>query len=167
MALSQNNPILSSDITNLKARVNREMARRQYYGSLANYNQNFTNSANIGNSAKLTHFNETVGYINLIKATNISSDKIYDIAAAVTALGTYEARAADATVNDCSGYCTGLCISQCSTAVCKSGCGSSCSNCSNDCSAWCRNSCDLSCSNSCGGSHPCQQTCTSGCANWR
>lgn len=48
MAYTRNNPILSSDITSLKTRVNAEMARRNGSGSLASYNKAFTYSAAAG-----------------------------------------------------------------------------------------------------------------------
>jgi len=47
------------------------MSRRKFKDSLASYATNFTNSANRNELARLTHFNETVGFINLIKATGI------------------------------------------------------------------------------------------------
>ena len=152
-----------------------EMARRQYYGSLASYAGAFTQSAAAGQLARISHFNETIGNINRIRSTGISSDLIYAFAAASNSLSIYENRAPTASVNDCSGYCTGLCISQCSTGCkngCSGGCGSGCSSsctgsCTNSCAQWCGEGCDNYCATSCGGSNGCRNSCTSGCAEWR
>ena len=166
MALTQHSKIMSSDIIALKNRVKAEMARRKYYGSLASLNTNFSNSANSGDQALLTHFNETIGHINYINATGISSDLIYAISAEASQLGVYENRGITSSTNDCTYLCRGLCVSKCDTTC--SGCGSGCaSTCSGNCSGWCEDSCDNYCADSCGGSNGCKNTCTSGCANWR
>lgn len=192
MALTQGSKITASDMNALKTRVKAEMARRKYYNSLADYTGDFSAGAAsvaAGNKALKSHFNETVGYINKIKATGISSDKIYAIKAASDALAVYEARAINASVNDCSAQCTGLCISQCSntcTGGCSGGCNTTCTGgCNTTCTGGCSTGCSGSCTNGCsgcsgcgsgcknncadycgGGGNGCQNSCTSGCANW-
>lgn len=50
------------------------MGKRAYgAGPLNSYNGDFTVSANIGDPIKIEHFNETVGYIELINSTGLSA----------------------------------------------------------------------------------------------
>ncbi len=151
----------SSDITALKTRIKAEMARRKYQDSLASFATNFTDSASAGQPIKMSHFNESVGYINKIKTTGISNALLYSIRAAEQALTNYEDTDVTATVTDCtSSSCRGLCYTAC-TGGCKSGCTGGCSS---SCTGGCRGSCSScagGCSSSCGSA--CSSTCSDIC----
>lgn len=163
MALTQNNPILASDINALKNRVKNEMARRNGVGSLAGYAGSWSVSS--GTRADAKHYNETVGYIAKIKAvsglaSSVSSGNIiYAINAASTRLSSNEGYSKTANSTDCASSCTGLCYTQC-TGGCR-GC-TSCSGCSS-CTGTCVGGCTscTSCSG-CSGCSGCSDAC-SGC----
>lgn len=161
MSLQQGSAILSKDIIAFKTRVKAEMARRKYKDSLASYATDFTNPANKNNLAKLSHFNETVGFINLIKATGIQSDAIKNISAADVALANYEDTPVTSASTDCTGSsCRGLCYTTCSGG-CKSGCKNGCeSSCTGKCKGGC-SSCSGGCAGTCGAA--CSKTCADVC----
>ena len=161
MSLNKDNYILSSDIKDFKTRVKNEMARRKYNDSLAALATNFTDSAEKDEYAKTSHFTQTVGYINLIKATNISSDKIYSVASASTSLNTYASHpinwsSTDCTNSSCRGLCYGACGGGCGTAcqgACSDECHTNCVSCEIGCSSSCGVSCAPSCSDICTSAH--------------
>lgn len=172
MALTAGSLIESGDIISLKTRVKAEMARRNATGSLASFATNFTDSASIGDLAKASHYNETVGYIAKIKtvtglndAVN-AGDLIEAIDAAATRLTSNEAYSKTASSTDCASSCTGLCYNTC-TGTCRgcSSCSGSCTSCSG-CSGGCTScsGCSGGCT-SCSGCSGCSG-CTNSCASW-
>lgn len=176
MGLSVHSTITSVDILELKARVKSEMARRKYKNSLSHLNTNFSVSANVGDKAMMAHYNETVGYINLIQPTGVSNDLIRALDTASAILN--NSRAVDITVNSEScayDQCRGACYTTCSEG-CRTGCSSSCgSGCASTCTGSCTNSCDgcgSGCGNYCYGVNSncvgggCAGNCTHECATW-
>lgn len=163
MALTKDNPITSTDINNLKTRVKAEMARRNATNSLAGYAGNFSQSAGVGDLARISHFNETVGYINLIKPTGIASDKIYAIQAASDALTTHANVNKTVNSESCStATCRGLCYTAC-TGSCR-GCTSCSSTCGSDgCTRTCASGCWGGCVDVC-AAFGCGSNCTADCA---
>lgn len=175
MALTAGNPITSADINDLKTRVKAEMTRRNATNSLASYNGDFSQSAGVGDLARISHFNETVGYINLIKPTGISSDLIYAIQAASDALATHAGVSKTVNSESCSAAtCRGLCYTACSGSCrgctsCSSTCGQNgCTSCSSTCG---RDGCTRSCASGCWGgcvnacaAFGCGSNCTADCA---
>lgn len=146
MGLAQNYKILSSDILALKTRVKAEMNRRNGSTNLATgHNGNFSESASAGELARISQFNETVGYINLIKPTGITGTQnglLYALQAATLQLTSHEQRNKQANNTDCTtGACKGLCYSTC-TGGCRSGC-----------TGGCLGSCDAECEDGCTPAH--------------
>lgn len=150
MAYTAGNNITSSDITNLKNRVKNEMGRRDNAnsGPLNSFNGNFSQSAAAGETAKASHYNETIGYIAKIAAisglaSSVSAGAtIYAIQAGVDRLGTNEDRSVNHKQDnstDCSSNCTGLCYNSC-YGGCR-GCTGCSGNCGNECNQWCGGSC--------------------------
>lgn len=168
MGLGKENKVTASDINALKNRVKTEMGRRQYATptSLASYNGNFTTAATAGTKIVSSQFTQTVGYINYIKPTGVSSGKLYALSAAATALSTAEGFAVDANSASCDGgKCQGLCYTNCSSG-CRNGCSTGCtggckSGCQGSCTATCRSGCDNGCDNNCG--YDCYKTCNNNC----
>lgn len=129
MAYTAGNAMTDTDINNLKNRVKKEMARRKYSESLASYATNFSIAATDGGAIKWEHFNETVGYINLISTVMTASrgDVCKAIQAAVDRLTNAEGRPINGpqtgpngrdctSTYQCRGRCYGNCITACDGA---------------------------------------------------
>lgn len=160
MAISQGISLNSSDIISLKNDIRAEMARRQYNTSLASYDVDFTDSAASGNLVKKSHYEQTVGHLDLISAgaiTTLSGNpKIDSIASASERVTGYANEGIEDSSSSCHAACTGLCTS-CTTG-CRGSCSASCAdNCNNGCKGGCQNSCNTTCTGSCTGG------CTGGC----
>lgn len=159
MALTAGNTITSADIIALKNRVKAETNRRVHVnGFAAGYRGDFSQSAAAGQLARISHYNETVGYINLIQATGVSSDLIRALQNASNVLANCAAVSATQASESCvTATCRGLCYTGCAT-----GC-TGCQGCSG---------CGGACSNGCAGGNAacadtsCQGTCWYYCSTW-
>lgn len=161
MSLNTGETILSSDILALKTRVKNECVRRNKTNSLniSPYNTNFSISANASDLAKLAHYNETAGYINLIQNTDTTSNLINSLKNVNAKIDVVSAINLQVNAESCvSATCRGACYTNCSGG-CRSGCTSSCGS---GCSTGCTGSCATDCTGSCGGD--CRGGCTHVCA---
>lgn len=161
MALTSGNPITSADIIALKNRVKAETNRRVHVnGFAAGYRGDFSQSAATGQLARISHYNETVGYINLIQATGVSSDLIRALQNASNVLANCAAVSVTQASESCvTATCRGLCYTSCAT-----GCTGSCVNGCQGCGSGCANYCYGNNANCRDGS--CQGNCTARCAMW-
>lgn len=164
MAISQGISLSSSDIISLKNNIRAEMSRRHYNASLASYDVDFTDSAASGKLVKKSHYEQTVGHLDLISAGGITTlsgnPRIDSIASASTRVTSYANESIDASSSSCHAACTGLCTS-CTTG-CRGSCSASCAdNCNNGCKGGCQNSCNTSCTDGC--EDHCAVSCFGGC----
>lgn len=167
--------ITSDEIVAIKNRLNAEMNRRQYNGSLVSYageDYQFEALTPLITTINKSIYNKLVEPLNAVKSTfstisitelrNIERDDYLEIEAKLTL---YENNDVVSTTNDCGANCSGLCITQCSTSCtgCTGGCTGTCSgSCQNTCSGTCKggcsgcgSSCGSSCSGSCSGCRGC------------
>ena len=166
MALTKNNPATSADIIALKNRVKAEMARRKYTNSLASKATDFSQTARKDvDFIRISHFNETVGFINLIKPTGVSGSQnnpIYALQAASDALSTHAAVNINVNSESCQGAtCRGACYNVCATD-CRGGCKGSCQGCTGSCSGTCKG-CTGNCTGTCKGCTGCTGNCSGTC----
>ena len=170
MALSAGSIISASDFNSLKDRVNSEMSRRKYTGSLSGYQT--TQSATKGNQMTATQANAVINAVRAINTSGMSAAVGSGTKAAANSLSTastkltdYASRALVGTSSGCASSCSGLCqgcnntcTGSC-TGSCSGGCSGSCTSCSGctGCSS-CTGGCD-----GCDGCSGCGSGCAGGC----
>lgn len=160
MALTAGSIITASDFNALKTRVNSEMARRKYTGTLAGYNTSVTVSA--GGKITVAQGDSVVDAVRAISTSGLpaspsSGGLIVSLNTLSTKLTDYASRALVGTNSGCASSCSGLC----------QGCNNTCTgSCSGSCTGSCTGSCSGGCSGcgGCGGCSGCSG-CGSGCAN--
>lgn len=160
MALTAGSIITASDFTSLKTRVNSEMARRKYTGSLTKYNTSV--SVSKGGTITTAQGDSIVDGVRAINTSGLpaspsSGAKIVSLNTLSTKLTDYASRALVGKNSGCASSCSGLC----------QGCNNTCTgSCSGSCSGSCTGSCTGGCSGcgGCGGCSGCSG-CGSGCAN--
>jgi len=170
MAFVANNPVLSSELLALKAKVKAEVLRRNQSGSVASYGSSsydFTSGENpvVGAVVAATAYNKIVDPVRAINSSGIPSS--LSTGAIISNLGNTNSRVdvfrvrnlTDRTGTDCASGCTGTCYTGCSTG-CYTGCTDACSGCGSGCANSCGGcgGCDGGCWDACSG-------CGSGCAN--
>lgn len=165
--------ITPQEIIEIKNRLNAEMNRRKYHGSLVSYagdEYQFEALTPIQTNINKDVYNKLVEPLNAVNSTfntiavselrHIERNDYLDIQAKLTL---YESNTIETTNNDCGANCSGLCITQCSTSCtgCTGGCTGTCSgSCQNTCSGTCRGGCS-----GCGGS--CGSSCSGSCSGCR
>ena len=168
MALTAGSIITASDFNSLKTRVNTEMARRSYTGSLASYNTSVTVSA--GGVATAAQGQSIVNAVRAISTTDMPASPstgslIKALDTVSTKLTDYASRALVGTSSGCASSCSGLC--QGCNNTCTGSCSSTCTgDCTGGCSSTCTGSCTGSCSSTCtGGCSGCSGSCGTGCGS--
>lgn len=163
MSLAQGQIVTADDINALKTKVNNEMLRRQYRGSLTAQATNYSVTPAVGGKILAEHQTKIITPLNAISATGIglasSGDTILSLAAADTLVTNYAAIAATAANSGCASSCSGLCQGYCDTSC--SGCSGSCTSCTG-CSGSCTSCSGCSGCSGCGG---CGGDCTAACAS--
>lgn len=177
-----------SELIQLKAKVEAEMKRRKYYGSLEGFS---------GDSWKIQTTPTTGGEIlaqqgksviePLLHITDVGDLNIEGLqkggiipnsfdSSLLTHVDNLSKEAPTANKSSCRGACTGLCVGRCETGCsgctavcggsCESGCtkacGESCGSCTSGCSTNCGSGCSATCVNGCTG---CKTQCTTTCGN--
>lgn len=161
MALTVGSIITAADFNNLKTRVNNEMKRRSYTGSLSSYNTSV--SVSIGSRATAAQANSIINGIRAINASGITSavsygSSIQALNAASDKLADYASRSLVGTNSGCASSCSGLCQG------CNNTCTGSCTGtCTGSCTGSCTNTCKNTCTGSCSGT--CTGTCSGSCTN--
>ena len=172
--------LTASEFIALKNKIKAEMARRNGYGSLADYagsEYDFTTTPAAGQPILTEQGQKVVdlalavtdipGLVKVKKGDKIP-DKLDDLEDIVDG---WAAEPIDGSSSSCRGVCTGLCTTGCASN-CSGTCGDSCTGCGTSCSGKCGGDCTGSCSTectgcagncsvSCGGS--CSETCGSSC----
>lgn len=169
--------ITSDEIVAIKNRLNAEMNRRQYNGSLVSYageDYQFEAIAPLQTSVDKDYYNKMATPLNAVNNTfTIISDSemktasYSDIESFDATLSLYEGNTSfTSSSNDCSAACSGMCITACSTG-CTNQCTNQCTGCTGSCSGSCTGKCSGSCSGGCSGSckGDCYGYCTSSCGD--
>ena len=161
--------ITSDEIIAIKDRLNIEMNRRQYNGSLTAYaGTDYQFETIVPNVTKInkTFYNKITQPLNSIQElfVEIQDDEYKKIVYSEikgseqsfdTILSFYEQESIDGNSSSCSALCSGLCVNTCSTG---------CSGCSGTCTGNCTGTCSTSCSGQCkGGCSGCSGSCSGGC----
>ena len=153
--------LTASQLNEIKARVNAEMSRRSYYGSLAGYSNQFSNYPTAGKTIYAEQGDKLIrGLLNIRDLGNLNLNDLksngiiprdFDYNTIKNALATYESESITGNKSSCRGACTGLCVGTC---------GSTCTGCQNACGFTCEGTCSVVCGSSCGS---CSSNCTGGC----
>lgn len=171
MALTSGNKITASDFNNLKTRVNNEMARRCYTGSLASYNTSV--SVNAGQTATAAQANSIINGVRAINTSGLPASaskgsSIVQLNTLSSKLSDYAGREKVGSSSGCASNCSGLC--QGCTGTCTGGCTGSCSgsctSCSGNCSGDCKgcSGCGSGCAGGCWG---CGGQCSGSSCGWK
>ena len=162
MSLAIGNTPTATDIKALKAKVKKEMLRRNGKGSLAAYGgsaYDYTVVPAAGGKMLIEHANKIIVPMNAVRPSGFTEVKAGDPTKSLEALEAkviaYAAESMTGSTSSCSSSCSGLCTTG------NSG-SSSCGTCTDACTAQCQFSSSGSCT--CGSA--CQgSTEQSGCAN--
>lgn len=155
--------------TTMKSRINAEMNRRKYNGSLVSY-AGAVYQYTVGNSILLEHVDKNLEPLRAINpdgqpALGPKFMKLQDKEVMDSKLLIYESNPETSSTNDCANLCSGLCVSACDIGCtgctsCTGSCIGTCqSQCANDCTGGCTRQCADGCSGSCRGG--CSDACTS------
>lgn len=164
-----------AELIQLKTKVEAEMKRRQYYGSLTAFSGNswaIQTTPKTGDEILAQQGRSVIEPI--LQITDVGDLNIVDLKkngiipasfdkSLLTHIDNLAKEAPTASKSSCRGACTGLCVGRCESGCsgCTASCGGSCeSNCSKSCGSSC-GGCSAGCSTNCGSG--CQSTCVNGC----
>lgn len=188
MSLAQGQIVTADDINALKEKVNNEMLRRQYRGSLTAQATNYSVTPAIGGEILAEHQTKIITPLNAISATGISlassGDTILSLATADTLVTNYATIVPTAANSGCASSCSGLCQAYCDTGCsgcggcgdcggcggcggCDGSCTGGCEGCKGDCKGTCVVKCNANCFGLCIGtcSGTCGYSCAPGCGS--
>ena len=163
MALTKDNILLAEEIKNLKAIIKKELARRKYVGTVAEYGSDSYDFSKtpVANNTKIDYDDIYKKTVDLLKKINAASFNNYtqsknsiikEFETLSNTLAVLESAGYTSSTHGCASSCTGLCTGSCATDC--SGCSGSCTSCSGSCTGCtgCSGSCGGACSYGCGGS---------------
>lgn len=171
MSLATGNSTLAKDIKTLKAKVKKEMLRRDGKGSLAAYGgsaYDYIVEPVANGKTLIEHANKIIVPMNAVKPSGFTEVKSGDPMKSLEALDAkvtaYAAESMTGNTSSCSSSCSGLCTTGSSGS-------SSCGSCTDACTAACQYSTDGSCTcgSACQGSTEsstcsnCKDGCTAYC----
>lgn len=160
--LEQGEKYSASDFIALKNKVNAEMQRRCYTGSLVEYGgaaYAFNIAPQNGTQILADQANKVITPINAVNDSGIVAQNIGDPAKALNVLDAkvtaYASAPLEGTNHYCKASCSGLCHTACSgscSGTCTTACGGNCeTSCTGGCTGTCNNTCTGSCTGSCTG----------------
>lgn len=160
MSLASGNKLLASDINSLKAKVKKEMLRRDGRGSLVEYGGTTYDYSVVpakGGKLLIEHANKIITPMNAITASGFTEVKKGDRVKSLEALNAkvvaYAAESMGASKSSCSSSCSGLCTTSSSGSCgCSGSCGGVCSSTTDGsctCGSGCKGSTEASTCSSC------------------
>lgn len=180
--------ITPEELIALRNKVETEMKRRCYYGSLTGFSGSdytFTTTPKSGEGILVEHGEKVIEPLLQIKDYgDLSIDGIkkgevipesFDSSLS-DLVDKYSKETLTGNSTSCRGACTGLCIGTCGSGCsgctaacggtcessCSKTCGTSCGNCSSSCTGGCYTTCNSTCQSGCTG---CKSACTTTCGS--
>ena len=164
----------ASDFIALKNKINAEMQRRCYTGSLVEYGGEayaFNIDPQNGTQILADQANKVIIPVNAVNDSGVLPQNIGDPAKALNVLDAkitvYASAPLEGTNHYCKASCSGLCHTSCSTTctgTCSVACGNDCTtSCTGTCTGTCKDGCSGSCTGGCGVGCGACADCSGGC----